>query len=161
MPTGPGGLDAQGVYLYGEDDTEALVSDQLNLAPASISDQFVLDRARLTAVEVLTASDAWAAPTLQNSWVNFGAPYANAGYKRHHGIVLLRGVIKSGTLTSGTLLFTLPAGFRPASTLRTLVLSSTTPTVVDISNNGEVRFSGAAPSSASLSLDTVRFLAEV
>ena len=37
MPTGPGGLDANGVWQYGEDDTEALASDLLNLGMASVS----------------------------------------------------------------------------------------------------------------------------
>jgi len=38
MPTGPGGLDANGVWQYGEDDTEALASDLLNLGMSSVSD---------------------------------------------------------------------------------------------------------------------------
>ena len=37
MPTGPGGLDANGVWQYGEDDTEALASDLLNLGMGSVS----------------------------------------------------------------------------------------------------------------------------
>ena len=37
MPTGPGGLDPNGVWQYGEDDTEALASDLLNLGMASVS----------------------------------------------------------------------------------------------------------------------------
>lgn len=38
MPTGPGGLDPNGIWLYGEDDTEALASDLLNLGMQSVSD---------------------------------------------------------------------------------------------------------------------------
>lgn len=38
MPTGPGGLDPNGIWLYGEDDTEALASDLLNLGMESVSD---------------------------------------------------------------------------------------------------------------------------
>ena len=37
MPTGPGGLDANGIWQYGEDDTEALASDLLNLGMGSVS----------------------------------------------------------------------------------------------------------------------------
>ena len=51
MPTGPGSVDAQGVYLYGQDDAEALASDLLNIGQASISTQFGLDRTRLTKLE--------------------------------------------------------------------------------------------------------------
>jgi hypothetical protein len=38
MPLGPGGLDANGVWQYGEDDSEALASDLLNLGMESVSD---------------------------------------------------------------------------------------------------------------------------
>lgn len=37
MPTGPGGLDSKGIWQYGEDDSEALASDLLNLGMASVS----------------------------------------------------------------------------------------------------------------------------
>lgn len=55
------------------------------------------------------------APSLQNSWVDFGSNFQAAGYIElpdHTG--MLTGVIKDGTTTSGTLLFTLPTGLRPA-----------------------------------------------
>ena len=59
---------------------------------------------------------AWTAPTLLNSWVNFGSPYNDAGYmKGANGFVHLRGLIKSGTTTLGTAFFNLPSGFRPSS----------------------------------------------
>lgn len=38
MPLGPGGLDPNGIWLYGEDDSEALASDLLNLGMDSVSD---------------------------------------------------------------------------------------------------------------------------
>jgi len=49
-----------------------------------------------------------------NSWVNEGSgTYDDAGYmKVDADVVMLRGVIKSGVLTSAA--FTLPAGYRPA-----------------------------------------------
>lgn len=60
--------------------------------------------------------EAWVAPTLLNSWVNYGGGYNNAGYfKDSLGIVHLRGLIKDGTATGGTTLFTLPVGYRPAA----------------------------------------------
>jgi lysophospholipase L1-like esterase len=56
-------------------------------------------------------------PTLQNSWVNYGAGYESVGfYKTADKIVHLKGLIKSGVVTSNTLIFTLPVGFRPSST---------------------------------------------
>lgn len=57
----------------------------------------------------------WTAPTLQNSWVNFDNGYAPVGYwKDINGTVHLRGLIKGGNTNSGTILFTLPSGYRPA-----------------------------------------------
>lgn len=54
------------------------------------------------------------APTLTNSWVNFGGAYATAGYsKDSFGVVRLKGLIKSGTMN--TVALTLPAGFRPSA----------------------------------------------
>lgn len=58
----------------------------------------------------------WIGPALSNNWVNFGGGYDTVGYmKDTMGFVHIRGFIKSGTATAGTLLFTLPAGFRPGS----------------------------------------------
>jgi len=37
MPIGPGGLDSNGIWQFGEDDSEALASDLLNLGMASVS----------------------------------------------------------------------------------------------------------------------------
>jgi len=37
MPTGPGGLDSNGIWQFGEDDSEALASDLLNLGMGSVS----------------------------------------------------------------------------------------------------------------------------
>lgn len=58
MPAGPGALDAQGVYLFGEDDTESLASDLLNLLGDSVSAALIVDRLRLTAAEFITARGA-------------------------------------------------------------------------------------------------------
>lgn len=56
----------------------------------------------------------YTAPSLQNSWINYGSSYQVAGYtKASDGIVSMRGLIKSGTVTSGTIITTLPAGYCP------------------------------------------------
>jgi hypothetical protein len=57
---------------------------------------------------------AWIAPTMGNSWVNFGSTWETAAYMRKGGVVYIRGLIKGGTVATGTVIFTLPAGFRPA-----------------------------------------------
>ena len=57
-------------------------------------------------------SPTWTAPTLLNSWANFGGVNAPAGYYKRGGRVYLRGLIASGTI--GAAAFTLPVGYRPA-----------------------------------------------
>ena len=50
-------------------------------------------------------------PAFQNSWVNYGAPEALAGFRKYpDGRVRLKGLIKSGTANAA---FTLPVGYRP------------------------------------------------
>lgn len=57
----------------------------------------------------------WTAPTLLNSWVNLGSGYAATRYRRINRIVYIEGTVASGTTTDGTVMFAVPAGFRPAS----------------------------------------------
>ncbi len=53
-------------------------------------------------------------PTFQNSWVNYGSGWREAGFWRDpFGVVHLRGLIASGTI--GQTAFTLPPGFRPSA----------------------------------------------
>jgi hypothetical protein len=64
----------------------------------------------------LKQQENWIAPTLQNSWINWGSGLEDAGYmKDRFGFVHLKGVIKSGVITSGTTIFTLPEGYRPGA----------------------------------------------
>lgn len=48
-----------------------------------------------------------------NNWSNFGSPDGDAGYYRQSGRVYLTGTVQGGTLTPGTPIFQLPAGYRP------------------------------------------------
>lgn len=54
----------------------------------------------------------WTAPTLLNSWVNFGGADQVAQYRRSGDIVQVRGVVKSGTV-GFVPVFVLPVGYRP------------------------------------------------
>jgi len=63
MPTGPGGLDSNGIWQFGEDDSEALASDLLNLGMGSVSDAFtnlagVLQVVSVTKTDTFSASVA-------------------------------------------------------------------------------------------------------
>jgi hypothetical protein len=70
--------------------------------------------------EIATKADkiqeAFIAPTLTNSWVNYGSGFMNAGYmKDEFGFVHIRGTLKSGTFNS--VAFTLPVGYRPSANI--------------------------------------------
>lgn len=54
----------------------------------------------------------WQAPTLLNSWTNYGGAYPPVGYwKDSFGVVYVRGAVKNGSLNVPV--FTLPEGYRP------------------------------------------------
>jgi len=61
----------------------------------------------------VTLADDWIAPTLLNSWVNYGAGYDSAGYRLRQGKVDVRGLIKSGSI--GASAFVLPIRYRPTN----------------------------------------------
>lgn len=87
-----------------------------------------------------TGSTTWQNATLANSWVNYGGNYAPAGYtKGADDIVSLQGLIRNGTVTSGTTLFTLPVGYRPIDvTMCSVVTNPDAIARIDINTNGTV-----------------------
>jgi hypothetical protein len=86
----------------------------------------------------------------QNSWVNFGSPFALAAYSCDaFGIVRLRGVVKAGTV--GAVMFTLPAGFLPLSKLIFAADSNSAHGKVTIDSAGNVMLAAGSNVNASLS----------
>lgn len=99
---------------------------------------------------------SWTAPTLINSWVNFGAGFNNAGYyKDPFGVVHLRGFIKDGT--SGSVMFVLPAGSRPTNSEVFAAAANSAFATLLIDNAGNVTHNGG--STTWFSLDGVTFRA--
>ena len=92
---------------------------------------------------------AWIAPTFLNSWVNFGGSDEVAGYYQDAlGTVHLRGVVKTGTI--GTVIFQLPTGYRPDSTIIFPVASNGAFGYCTIDSSGNVTASGGNNTSFSL-----------
>lgn len=116
---------------------------------------------RSTAAAVADArKGAWVAPTLNVPWTNFGDVFAAAGYRKDGNRVQLRGVIKGGA--GGTVVFVLPAAFRPSAQLIMTTLSDAgAPTRIDVRANGEV-FVALPPSAqvAWLTLDSITYCAD-
>lgn len=77
-------------------------------------------------------------PAFVNSWVNGGGGYQAMQFRLDAlGRVWIRGYASTGT--NGTTIFTLPAGYRPATRIITVALSGTTgSTYLDIDTAGNV-----------------------
>lgn len=90
----------------------------------------------VNSIGTAVALPTWHAPSLINSWTNFGAGTAPAAYSKDAtGRVWLRGAISGGA--NGSVAFVLPAGFRPPYTQTSLipVLSGVATASVDTSGN--------------------------
>lgn len=106
-----------------------------------------------------TCTTQWCTLTLQNSWVYYGSPFTTAEYtKASDGTVHLKGLIRSGTATSDTVLAQLPAGYRPKERLLFQNQNGGGLGRVDVDSSGNVRI--LIGSNAWLSLDGITFVAE-
>lgn len=116
-----GALDANGVWIYGEDDPASPVSDLLNLGMDSVSDAVGDAGARLTTLETRVTGDAGAALTLGAGWTSILASGPSVSYLAPGGFVVVQGLIRrtGATITNGQsgTIATLAAGHRPADAL--------------------------------------------
>jgi len=106
----------------------------------------------------LSAQPAWTAPALAAGWTNLGAPYARAGYRFDTlGNVCLEGVVPNAAPAVGSLIFTLPAGYRPAARKIFAVLDAQKAVAarVDIDTAGNVLWYGTAGSTVIPCLDSI------
>lgn len=141
---------AEHTYLRGGKSTSQVIIGDLN---SSVQIPVPVNMSAGAAI----ATEAWTAPTLVNSWVNYGSGYNNAGYyKDSFGIVHIRGLIKSGTTSSGTTLFTLPSGYRPTAEYIIACTSAGGYVEIRVDTSGNVKgFAGL--NSIYTSLDGIHF----
>ncbi len=95
--------------------------------------------------------------TLKNGWVPYGNPYGPATFtKTSAGVVVLSGLIKSGSTAADVTVCTLPEGYRPATNQWFSLPTSSDSTKIrlDIHDNGDVRLYGAG---SWVSLDGINF----
>lgn len=104
----------------------------------------------------ILGDQSWVAPTLLNSWANFGSGLASAGYRQRDGVLYLRGAIKSGTAPPSNI-FLLPTGYRPAQQSTHLLPSNIGfgRLLVDTSGNVQVAAYGNGGSNIYMSLDGI------
>ena len=99
----------------------------------------------------------WVAPSMLNSWVSYGSISYDPKYSKDEmGVVRLRGMIKSGTVTAAA--FVLPAGYRPTQTIRFSVASNSLFGMCTVDSSGNVV--PQVGSNTSFSLEGVEFFAE-
>ncbi len=59
-------------------------------------------------------SYTWTAPTLLNGWANYGGAHAVAGYTQlSNSRVVIKGLVRNGTIADNTQIFALPAAYTP------------------------------------------------
>lgn len=106
-------------------------------------------------------SPAWIALALLNSWANYGGGTYTAAFNRDSmGAVRIRGLIRNGLTTAGTILCYLPSGYRPLSQVNAVAMCSGGTTAhVQIRPDGAVTIL-AGGNNTWLSLDNISFLAE-
>lgn len=108
---------------------------------------------------LIASKSIWTAPTLVNSWANYGSGFNPAGYfKDVNGVVHLRGLLKDGVVGTTSAMFTLPTGFRPATRCLFNIQSNSALGRCDILATGEVY--AYAGNNAWFCLDGITFLAE-
>ncbi|MNT39454.1 hypothetical protein D3C72_1757010 [compost metagenome] len=103
----------------------------------------------------------WINLGLQNSWVGYdgGAFFATPQYtKGSDNIVRLKGIIKSGNTANGTVVATLPAGYRPKDRILGASACADAYCRVDVLANGNVELYNS--SATWTTLDSITFLAE-
>lgn len=91
--------------------------------------------------------------TYQNSWVTYSAGH-DAKYYKHDGRVYLSGTVKNGT--SGSIIFTLPVGYRPIHAQYFPVVANGTFGYCSLNTNGTV--SASLGSTAWFSLAGISFM---
>jgi N-acetylneuraminic acid mutarotase len=134
------GIDGDGALRY---QTANSLNDHVFYAATSSTNSLELMRIKGDGNLVLTgsiATEAFVAPTLLNSFTNYGNGYAAVGYyKDKMGRVYLRGMVNNVSNPSGLVVFTLPTGYRPTS--GKLVFTTTSNASmgrIDIAANGDV-----------------------
>jgi hypothetical protein len=96
-------------------------------------------------------------PQFENGAENFGEGFSTAAFFiDHEGIVHLRGTV---TATRDSVIFTLPAKYRPSQELFISTVATVSSARLFIHPNGDVEVGGAVPTVANYALDGITFRA--
>ena len=124
----------------------------------------LINVSRLDESNISFRTESWSTPTLLNDWVSYGAPASIEGYyKDQFNKVLLKGVIKNGTVniddTGDTnVILILPLGYRPSERIYFAATSNNDFGYVRVDPDGKIR--AKAGSNTWFSLSNIIFKAE-
>jgi hypothetical protein len=102
-----------------------------------LSTQVATTNAKAVALEPVSTT-----LTLVNGWLNFGSAFASASAVRQGRLVQVVGLIRLGTTTAGTVLTTLPVGWRPSSNIVCTCWCQNGTARVDVNSTGQVVLGG-------------------
>lgn len=105
-------------------------------------------------------------PAFQNSWANVSTTTKMAFRIREAGVVDIYGHVSGGTSAPATVVFTLPAGYRPSAEISTSIFglagspaTTAVPVLLTIATDGTVKPSGFSSNATSIWINTQIFLA--
>lgn len=105
----------------------------------------------------IESQQAWQAVTYKNSWVDLGGGYNTVAYMKDSlGFIHIKGLTKSGTI--GTVIFTLPAGYRPLAKYNQICNSNASNGIIEIASTGDVTCTQG--NNAYVSLEGITFKAD-
>lgn len=150
------GITKNPVLITDNGTTTIIVSAWSNGTPDATSTFVVVGSSTSTASDIILLQNSWAA--YDASETTFSSPRYR---KMPDGTVKLKGLIKDGTTTSPTVLFTLPAGYRPTKNCIFIAKCSPDNTGIariDVATNGNVSLANYSGTPATyVSLDGINF----
>jgi hypothetical protein len=99
----------------------------------------------------------WANLPLQNNWTDYLSGYSTAAFtKTSDGMVVLKGLVRGGTATSGTVIGNLPVGYRPSELMIFGDSAASAGGRVNVDVNGDITYQ--VGNNAWQSLDGINFM---
>jgi hypothetical protein len=111
-------------------------------------------------MHAITQTDSgWQDQTMLNSWANTGGSWASLSARKRNGEIHLRGQVGHASATTGSIIATLPTGYRPAVDKQIGLIDSTgTMRRVEVQADGDIVYQGSATAITRLSFDGVVLL---
>lgn len=113
-----------------------------------------------TNMHAITQTDSgWIDQSLLNSWANTGGSWASLAARKRNGEIHLRGQVGHASATTGSVIATLPAGYRPSVDKQLAAIDSAgLIRRIEVRADGNIVYQGAATAITRLSFDGVVIL---